>query len=203
MPVYLVRHTKPKIEKGICYGQSDIDVTETFLDEAAIIKELLPEGMAQVCSSPLSRCKKLAEHLFPEKQVIYENDLQEIHCGEWEMLHWDAIPKEVIDPWMADFVNIRIPGGESYVQLHARVVACFEKIISMPGPVAIIAHGGVIRSILSHITNTPLIDSFGAFSINYGCVIRLDRQEDQWQYQPLSNISTEKEQHKPSKTSML
>ena len=203
MSVYLIRHTKPKIEKGICYGQSDIDVTETFSEEAAIIKSVLPETIVNISSSPLSRCRKLAEHLFPEKQVIYENDLQEIHCGEWEMLHWDAIPKDVIDPWMADFVNIQIPGGESYVQLHARVVGCFEKIISMPSPVAIVAHGGVIRSILSHITNTPLIDSFGAFSINYGCVIRLDRQDAKWEIQSLSNISTEKEQHKPSKLSKL
>src|SRR6185295_2585956 len=138
MSVYLIRHTKPKIEKGICYGQSDIDVTETFLEEAAIIKSVLPETILHISSSPLSRCRKLAEHLFPEQSINYENNLQEIHCGEWEMQHWDAIPKEVIDPWMADFVNIQIPGGESYVQLHARVVACFEKTVNMPMPVAII-----------------------------------------------------------------
>src|SRR6185369_4903461 len=131
MSVYLIRHTKPKIEKGICYGQSDIDVTETFFEEAVIIKTVLPGTIEQVYSSTLSRCRKLAEHLFPGLQINYEKDLQEIHCGEWEMQHWDAIPKEIIDPWMKDFVNIGIPGGESYVQLHARVVACFERIITM------------------------------------------------------------------------
>jgi alpha-ribazole phosphatase len=197
MPIYLIRHTKPRIEKGVCYGQSDIDVTETFHDEAAIISAALPEKIMQVYSSPLSRCKKLAEHLFPAVPVSYENDLQEIHCGEWEMLYWDAIPREIIDPWMKDFVNVQIPGGESYVQLFDRVIACYEKIIQMPKPVAIVAHGGVIRSILAHITNTPLIDSFGAFSIHYGCVIRIDRQGEKWNYESLSNISTGKEQHKP------
>ena len=66
------------------------------------------------------------------------------------------------------------------------------------GPVAIVAHGGVIRSILSYITDTPLINSFKVFSLHYGCVIRLFGETEPLQYEFLSNLPPEeKEQHKP------
>lgn len=198
MSIYLIRHTTPLIGKGICYGQSDIDITGSFQEEAAQIKTaLLSVPVHAVYSSPLMRCHKLASWLFPGHDIALEPALMEIHCGEWEGLHWDAIPPEVIDPWMKDFVNVRIPGGESYVQMHSRVIDCFTEIARAPAPSAIITHGGVIRSILAHITGTPLVDSFSAFSISYGCVMRLDATRKGFQYELLHSITTEKEQHKP------
>jgi alpha-ribazole phosphatase len=199
MSIYLIRHTTPLIEKGLCYGQLDIDVTESFFEEAEQIKKVLPGIIDQVHSSPLIRCHKLASHLFPQHSISLEPRLMELACGEWEGIHWDAIPPEVIDPWMKDFVNVSIPGGESYTQMHKRVLECFTRIAEGPKPVAIVTHGGVIRSILAHITNTPLVDSFGAFKISYGCVIQLQATPTGFQHEALHSIVTEKEQHKPSK----
>ena len=198
MSIYLIRHTTPQIEKGTCYGQADIDVTEQFWEEADIIRQYLPADLQQVYSSPLIRCRKLAEHLFPDHSIHLEHDLKEIHCGEWELQRWDDIPREVIDPWMNDFVNVCIPGGESYVHLFERVTRCFDAVAATGKKSAIVTHGGVIRSILAHITNTPLLHSFAAFSLHYGCVLKIDRLGDGLQYEMLSNISTGKEQHKPS-----
>jgi alpha-ribazole phosphatase len=114
------------------------------------------------------------------------------------MQHWDEIPKEEIDPWMKDFVNVSTPGGESYVDLHKRVSRCFDAIAAQKTPAAIVAHGGVIRSILAHLTNTYLKDSFGVFKISYGCVIHLQYHDSTWRYNHLHTIETPKEQHKPS-----
>jgi len=206
--IYLIRHTTPAVGKGVCYGQTDLDVTETFMDEAAIIRQHLPSPFSSVHSSPLQRCSRLAEQLFPENALRLHPELMEIHCGEWEMRSWDDLPKEEVEPWMKDFVNISIPGGESYLDLHRRVTGCFTRIHSgLPaqslagspeGPIAIVAHGGVIRSILSHITGTALIDSFKVFSLHYGCVIRVYGPPESLQYEILSNQAPlEKEQHKP------
>lgn len=74
---------------------------------------------------------------------------------------------------MKDFVHVAVPNGESYTRMHKRVVDCFEQIQQLPGPAVIVAHGGVLRSILSHITHTPLKESFDAFTLHYGCVVRL------------------------------
>ena len=197
--VYLIRHTTPAVAKGICYGQTDLDITDSFKEEAAIIRQHLPEKMKSVHSSPLQRCSRLASHLFPGHSLVLHDELMEIHCGDWEMKGWDELPKEEIDPWMKDFVQVRIPGGENYLDLYERVIRCFNKIKGVaedPDPIAIVAHGGVIRSILSYITDTPLIDSFKVFSLHYGCVIRLFGEP--LQYEILSNRAPEeKEQHKP------
>jgi alpha-ribazole phosphatase len=200
MEIYLIRHTTPAVAKGICYGQTDLDLTDSLSEEAAVIRQHLPEDMAFVHSSPLLRCARLAGLLFPSHPICLQEDLMEIHCGQWEMRGWDELPGEELDPWMNDFVNLRIPGGESYLDLHARVNRCFDSIREGSGPVAIISHGGPIRSILSAITATPLRDSFNAFSLHYGCVVKLFEKEGIWQYELLSNPSQpEKEQHKPKK----
>ncbi len=197
MSIYLIRHTAPLVEKGTCYGQADIDIKESFFEEAAIIQTVIPSDVRQVWSSPLQRCRKLAEHLFPSYDINLEHKLKEINCGEWELRKWDDIPSDIVDPWMKDYVNVRIPGGENYLDLYDRVVDSFLFIASGETPAAIITHGGVIRSILAHITGTSLLDSFSAFSIYYGCVIRISRQGDGFVHEVLSNIATAKEQHKP------
>jgi alpha-ribazole phosphatase len=201
--IYLIRHTTPAVARGVCYGQTDLDVTDSFEEEAEVIRQCLPATIGAVHSSPLQRCTRLAKALFPRLPLQLHDHLMEINCGEWEMRTWDQLPKEEVDPWMADFVNIRIPGGESYIDLHGRVNRCWEKIVGAAeaggAPIAVVAHGGVIRSILSGITRTPLIDSFKVFSLNYGCVIRIHRSAGGLVHAILSNLApAEKEQHKPS-----
>lgn len=211
MEIYLIRHTTPGIAKGVCYGQADLDVTESFLSEAAIIRKYLPPTVSAVYSSPLQRCKRLAEHLFSGYDIQWQDELKEINCGKWELRSWDEIPKDEIDAWMSDLINVRIPGGESYTDVFERVAQCFNKIITHHNHKAnpangeenlssavIVAHGGVIRSILSHITNTPLIESFQVFSLHYGCVIKIVQEDANLRHEVLSNIAQEKETHKPS-----
>jgi alpha-ribazole phosphatase len=178
MEIYLIRHTTPAVAKGTCYGQSDLDVTETFEQEANEVKRRLPATLQRIYSSPLQRCHKLANHVFPEKEKDLQDHFKEIHCGEWEMKLWDDIPAELLQPWMNDFVNRPFPGGENYIDLYNRTVKCFEKISKDTLPAAVFTHGGVIRSILSHITATPLDQSFSAFEIPYGAVFKIEVRED-------------------------
>ncbi|MFL9481526.1 alpha-ribazole phosphatase [Chitinophagaceae bacterium LWZ2-11] len=201
MEIYLIRHTTPLVDKGICYGQTDLDITDSFLDEASVIKDYLPAAVNQVFSSPLQRCKKLAHNLYPDNYVETHNALKELNCGDWEMKHWDAIPQHQIQPWMSDFVHTPIPGGESYTHLYRRVISCFRLLKEKTqGTSAIITHGGVIRSILAYITDTPLSDSFNAFNLHYGCVIKIiPVGNDAFRHEVKLNIPPVKpEQHKPS-----
>lgn len=199
MEIYLIRHTTPKIEKGICYGQTDLDITESFADEVANIIPHLPKDVQNVYSSPLQRCRKLAEALFPLHAVQLDKDLMELNCGDWEMKPWNDIPKVEIQPWMDDFINITVPNGESYTTLHNRVVNRFQWIYQQPSPAVIVAHGGVLRSILAYITNTPLKESFDEFTCHYGCVVKLVLKEDIFTHEMLYNVSLAgKEWHRPS-----
>ena len=144
----------PDIPKGVCYGQADIGVTDSFHDEAGVIKNFVPEQVSVVYSSPLKRCRMLAEYLYSDHPLQLYDELKEIDCGHWELQRWDDIPRTEIDPWMNDLVNIPTRGGESYTDLQLRVSRIFEKIHRKELPAVLVAHGGVIRSILSHITGT-------------------------------------------------
>jgi len=198
MEIYLIRHTTPAVERGICYGQTDIDVTATFEEEAAAIKKHISSSIQKVYSSPLQRCTKLAGYLFPSHQIQLHPHLMEVNCGEWEMKKWNDIPIEISNAWMQDFVNNPFPRGENYVQLHNRVVSVFKQVIETQAASAIIAHGGVLRSIMSYITQTALNNSFNTFNIHYGCVIKLYLYKNEWQIDYLHNIKpAEKETHKP------
>jgi alpha-ribazole phosphatase len=199
MEIYLIRHTTPAVAKGICYGQTDLDVTGTFVDEVNSIIPHLPAGIINVYSSPLQRCKKLAEALFPQHEISLHDDLMELNCGNWEMQEWNAIPKTEMQPWLDDFVNVVVPEGESYTQMHQRVIGRFEAIVQQAKPAVIVAHGGVLRSILAHITRTPLKESFDVFSCHYGCVVKLFVKDDQYAHEMLYNVSLAgKEWHRPS-----
>lgn len=171
MEIYLIRHTAPAIESGICYGFSDIDVAATFEEEAAQIRSKLPAGTFDIYSSPLQRCRKLATTLFGENVTI-DDRLKEMNFGAWEMLPWEAIGKEELAAWADDFVLARVPQGESYEDLYTRSMALIEELTGKGKDAVIVTHGGVIRSILAHATNTPLADSFD-LKVQYGRISHL------------------------------
>jgi alpha-ribazole phosphatase len=187
MEIYLIRHTTPDVKQGTCYGQSDIDVTATFNDEAARIRRHIPTTRLQVVCSPLRRCRKLAAYLFPTEEIHFTDKLKEIHCGDWELKRWDDIPEELSGPWMSDFVHTPFPQGENYVQLYERAVSAFTGITRNGLDTAVVTHAGVIRSILAHITGTPLEQSFNQFSLDYGCVFRLSPKGSSFEYQRMPN----------------
>ncbi|PHS03707.1 MAG: alpha-ribazole phosphatase [Kordia sp.] len=177
MEIYLIRHTSPKIDKGICYGQSDIDVQNSFEDEVVTIKKNLPVTIDNIAvySSPLVRCKKLAQCF--SKEITFDDRLMEVNFGDWELKPWDGINEEELNTWMGDFVTIAPPNGESYVQLSERVNTAFDAIVKASGKDKIIvAHGGVIRAIVAKIKQIALKDSFN-IKIPYSHVVKLVKDD--------------------------
>ncbi|KRD07267.1 alpha-ribazole phosphatase [Flavobacterium sp. Root901] len=177
MEVYLVRHTETICEKGICYGQSDVNIAAPF-DEtfSRIISELPPE--ASIFSSPLKRCSILAKHIQQSiKTISSEEDdrLKEMNFGDWEMKNWNEIPPGELNLWMEDFVNIQVSNGESFVELHDRVGRFLSEHISekVKEPIIIVTHAGVIRSILCHQSKLPLKEAFQN-KIDFGEVIKIE-----------------------------
>jgi len=177
MEIYLIRHTTPKIDKGICYGQSDIDVQNSFEGEVIAIKKNIPTSIENVAvySSPLIRCKKLAQCF--SKEITFDKRLMEVNFGDWELQPWNAINEDDLNTWMADFVNVAPSNGESYVQLSERVNTAFDAIVKDSGEDKIIvAHGGVIRAIVAKIKQIDLKDSF-SIKIPYNHVVKLVKDE--------------------------
>ncbi|AUP80835.1 alpha-ribazole phosphatase [Flavivirga eckloniae] len=189
MEVYLIRHTTPDIKKGICYGQSDLNLADTFSKEFKAIEEQIPNNKSySIKSSPLKRCALLAEHL--GNPVLFDDRLKEFDFGNWEMKSWDNIPKDELNLWMKDFVNFKVPNGESYTDLASRVLNFFEDIINSNSEqdLIIVTHAGPMRAFLASILNIPLEKSFD-IKIQYGDVFHLKKDGNSWKL--LSEIALE------------
>lgn len=149
MRLHLIRHSKPLIETGVCYGRHDCPA-EGALSAAAILLSEVPEGLP-VWTSPLIRCRELAERLHP--QPIIDNRLAEMHFGDWEGRRWEDIPRAELDAWAADVAGYAPPGGESPRDLQRRAL---DFVASLDVPEAVIVtHAGVIRTLLAHWQGLP------------------------------------------------
>lgn len=171
MEIYLVRHTETVCAKGICYGQADVELMEPYLEQFVEIKKQLPEN-ALFYSSPLLRCTILANFLSSSEYNV-DKRLMEMHFGNWELKSWDDIPSDEINPWMNDFVTVKVPQGESFEILNDRVLSFIgEKLIDASSPIVIVTHAGVIRSFLCKQMNLPLKDAFSN-KVEFGQVIKM------------------------------
>lgn len=170
--LYLIRHTKPDIAPGICYGQLDPDVAGSFETEAHDIQRCLPQ-LERIIASPLLRARRLGEFLARAQRCELHSDarLMEKHFGAWEGKNWDDIPHHEIAAWDADIMGHAPPGGESAAQLMRRVRAFLLDAARLPQRnVAIIAHGGSIRALLALLADMPLEKTL-RWEIGYGAVI--------------------------------
>lgn len=172
MEIILIRHTSPDIEKGICYGQSNIGLKTTFKKEALEVKKKLPACLSdfKVYSSPLERCKKLAEFLFTK--IIFDNRLKELNFGDWELKKWNDISKPELNFWMENFVYAKTKNGESYQGLHKRTNEFITEIKKQQTPTVLVTHAGVIRSIWANTNNISLKKSFN-LKLDYGAVLKI------------------------------
>ena len=178
MKLTLVRHTSLQIAPGICYGQSDIDVGENFWIEANQLKtKLINTSFNAIYTSPLQRCVKLANAL-NLGDAIHDENLKELHFGDWEMQSWDDIPRDIFDVWAHDYANLAPPNGESFGQLQQRALHFLEELkLKYAGKhVLIVSHGGLIRALLAHVLNMELKGLF-RFNIDYASVTELDFSE--------------------------
>ena len=172
MEIYLIRHTTPKIDEGICYGQTDLEVTTDFAEEVQKIRDQVSfDNSTKIYSSPLQRCIKLAETF--ELPVQIEDRLMEVDFGQWELKKWSEIPDSDLNPWMENFVEAAPPQGESYLEVQERVLSFFSEILqSKYSTILLCTHASPIRLLLAHIQNIALKDSF-EIKVAYGQVFKI------------------------------
>lgn len=150
MILHLIRHPRPAIEAGICYGRLDISAE---IDAAAIahLRATLPADLP-LWSSPLQRCRRLAEAL--HRQPRFDERLVEMNFGDWEGRPWQALPRAELDAWAGNVANFVPPGGESVAAVQARSLA-FVAQLRVPEAV-LVTHAGVIRVLLAHFHGRPI-----------------------------------------------
>ena len=150
MALILLRHTTPDVTPGICYGQTDLDVATSFEREAAAASAALPE-FERIVSSPLQRCRKLAEFVSAQVDLPFDIDprFKEMDFGSWEGRLWSEIERSEIDAWAVNFYHARPHGGESVAILQGRVRNALKDLLDRDGSTLIVCHAGIIRAALA------------------------------------------------------
>ena len=178
MIIDLIRHTTPKVAAGVCYGQTDLPLANSFEAEFDAMQNKLMRSYDQIITSPLSRCAILANNL--NGNEFYSDDrIQEVDFGDWEMQAWDALPREAAQKWMDDFVVEAPPNGESLIEMQNRVANFWDEIKRYENldKIAVITHAGVLRLIHSFVFEIPLTNIF-KLNLNYGALIRITFTEN-------------------------
>ena len=181
--LFLVRHPRPVVAPGLCYGATDVAVARGDVD--ATVESLvaqLPAGVP-VYSSPLQRCMALAEPLAARLGVgapVMDARLKEIDFGNWEMRAWDDIERVQVDEWAADLTGYRPGGGESVLTVARRVVGFLDDLFQSEARAAVlVCHAGTIRLLQAWCRGDGLHDiarraASTAHEIGYGQMFMLD-----------------------------
>ncbi|MDP1611440.1 MAG: histidine phosphatase family protein [Sulfuritalea sp.] len=168
MQLYLIRHPAPQVAAGVCYGRTDLALADDVAAAAARILPQLPPQLP-LFTSPLQRCRQLAEALHPAPRS--DARLREMHFGEWEMQPWHMVQSDALDGWAADPLGYAPPGGESVGEMRLRV-RDFIADVRQQGleRAVLVTHAGVMKVIVGEVEDLPLIQ-WMALRFEYESVI--------------------------------
>ena len=129
----------------------------------ALAQLLRPVRLAEICSSPLPRTMETARPLARAKGLPVRRlrGLAEMQVGAWEGQSLRRLSRSALWPIIQRTPSLaRFPGGESFPEAQARIVAALEDLRRRhPAPRAIIAcfsHADMIKLAVAHYIGLPL-----------------------------------------------
>jgi probable phosphoglycerate mutase len=129
----------------------------------ALAALLRPVRLAAVCSSPLERALETARPLARVKGLPVQRvrGLAEMQVGEWQGQSLGRLRRTKLWPIIQHTPSLaRFPGGESFPEAQARIVAALEGLRRRYGsPRAVVAcfsHADMIKLAIAHYLGLPL-----------------------------------------------
>lgn len=176
MRLTVVRHTAVDVAGGVCYGISDVSLANSAPEDMKNVSERIEnECFDAIYSSPLSRCRSLADLLAGVQKIVIDSRLSELNFGDWEMKPWNTIyESEAGKRWFADYLYTQSPNGASYMDMVQDVTAFLNDLKQQPYEnVLIVTHAGVIRILIGIFENIAPRNTFD-MSLNYGEIRRFE-----------------------------
>jgi len=175
--IYLLRHgALPETWRERFVGQIDPPLGLEGVSQAeALAGSLSLQKFDAIFCSDLVRSRQTASIIADAANIPFaaRRDLREIALGEW-----DGLPRREVavrDPEQfaargKDIEHYRIPGGESFADCQARVLAAWNEIIRPEFHcVVVVGHAGINRLLLCHFMGIPVAQMF-TLGQDYGCV---------------------------------
>jgi probable phosphoglycerate mutase len=165
-------------------GQTDLPLNDRGRRQAHYWRACLAHAtVAGICCSDLCRCTETARIAVPGEPppVRAVPAMREIDLGQWDGLSFERVRRQWPDAFRQrgqDIAGFRPPDGESFTDLHQRVIPAFEEMVGRTdGNLLIVAHAGVNRVILCHLLGMPLGHLF-RISQCPGAMNVIDRRAD-------------------------
>jgi alpha-ribazole phosphatase len=180
--LYLARHGETTASAEYRYiGQTDVDITGNGVEQMERLKHRLhDEEIHAFFSSDLIRARKGAEIIASGHGIepIACPEFREIHLGIWEGMTREEIMERYPEEYTArlqDLVHRRIEGGESFRDVHERVMQKLSRILAerAGSTIMLLAHGGVNRVILFDALKLDLANLI-RMDQSYGCINIID-----------------------------
>jgi len=173
--IILVRHTRPAVERNVCYGRTDLKLPDSFAEDARRVLDKLQSSDILI-TSPLHRCRRLAAKIAAEFGMEQKIDdrVREMDFGSWEGRPWSEIPSSELDQWAHDFLHARPHGGESVAMLRERSLNAINEFRRVGRRHIVVTHSGVIKATLS---DGDTADSFAAV-VEFGGIVELPTQKE-------------------------
>lgn len=142
--VYVIRHGQTEWSmNGRHTGTTDIALTPTGEDQArAAGATVAGIEFAAVWTSPLSRARRTCELAGLAGSAEVLEDLREWDYGDYEGVTTATI-RETVPGWT--IWSGPWPGGETPEAVAARADRVIARALESPGPVALFAHGHILR----------------------------------------------------------
>jgi broad specificity phosphatase PhoE len=146
--LYIVRHGRTSVNaRGLLLGRADPPLDDVGRDQAAAIARRLPD-VTRVVASPLRRAQETAATF--GLPIETDDRWVELDYGEWDGRPLVDVPVETWTAWQAD-VSFRPPGGESLVELGARVRAACDDLVeaAKEHSIAVVSHVSPIKAAIA------------------------------------------------------
>lgn len=184
--LYLIRHgeTDYNQQQRLC-GWSDPPLNGAGRKQAeAIACSLKSVEFHRIYVSGLRRAIETAEIIRGNKaiEVIHDSNLRELNFGGFEgetMKNIEIVHPDLFQSLRLDSIHFKFPQGESMEEMHLRVSKAIEDIVKQhpDETVLIVAHAGVIRSIVAHLI-TGDIHKHWSFKIDHCSITVVEAHQD-------------------------
>jgi len=158
--LYLIRHgqTGDNYSQRFC-GWTDAPLNELGKSQAQSLTSAFEDIEIDIIyTSDLKRAKETASYIKKGKGFFVKelDSLRELNFGVAEGLIVEEIKEkhpQVYEDMEKDYIGAKFPEGESLEDMHNRVSQAIDDILVKHDgqSIALVAHSGVIRSIISHL----------------------------------------------------
>lgn len=156
--IYLVRHGATELTAEDRFaGSTDVPLSNEGRNQVtALAERLSSDALDAIYTSPMARTTETAQIIAAPHRLEPQSkpELREIDYGRWEGLARDELETAYADEykaWQEDPLTIAPQGGESGIQVLARVLPVVRNIVQehRRRSVLLVSHKGTIRLFIS------------------------------------------------------